>query len=122
MIATAPPPPRPEPLVVDTARVAIGAVSATNGVPVSSVRKVIDAGALTRCYRAALLAAGAKSGGEARLHLATDDQGYVTSASLGGGAPAGARSCIESVARGWHIANVDTGAAAADINLSFVPE
>jgi eukaryotic-like serine/threonine-protein kinase len=126
-VAAPPPAPQPAPAPApgadpEAARVVVGGVVTTAGVLASNVRAALGHAPFTRCYRDALRAGVPAPEATATLHLAIDDTGHVTSATLAGPAlPQAARSCIEAAARSLRINNVDTGDATADAALSFLP-
>ena len=127
--ATAAPLPEPAPVATaapafdaEAARVLVGGVSTTSGLPAAKVRSALNHAPFTRCYRDALRAGGAEAGGTVRLHLSIDDTGHVTSASASGtGFLPGAKACLESAARAVRVGDVDTGDATADVTLTLAP-
>jgi len=112
-------PPSAAPRPPGSAWVTIGGVSGERGVTPRSVTGAIT-GIMPRfveCYRSA--SPSSPGTGVGTLHLDTDGDGVVTSASAHQpAAPATAR-CIERVALGMQLAGVDTGEATADVSLSF---
>ncbi len=135
-IATPPPTPPPPPAIaapvpparptfsLTTARVDVGQARTNNAAASgSAISHAIApfAARFTDCYRAALAQATTASEVHGTLHLESDaDQGYITTARVGGGAPEAAARCIEKLARTVRL-DVDTGTANADVSLTFEP-
>jgi tRNA A-37 threonylcarbamoyl transferase component Bud32 len=116
-----PPPTAAPPTPVDlaTASIGIGAITTTNGVTQTQMRKAVGPLPFLKCYRDALKARGTAASGSATLSLSIDDTGHVTSAFLKGAdfLPA-MRGCIEGAARMAKV-DVDTGEANATVTLLF---
>jgi len=121
-VVTAPPPivVAPKPIDAANAHVTIDAVTATSGLPASSVRAALAHVPLTRCYREALVGRTTPARGTATLRLSIDDTGHIVGATLDGAKflPA-VRGCVESAAKSALVKNVDTGDASASVTLTF---
>ncbi len=76
----------PKPVVPSDGRVSWGVSAAGGGATAGNVGHALGrtAGAWQRCYQAALAATGARTTGNATLHLTCDDQGRVVGAKLAG--------------------------------------
>ncbi len=107
-----------------TARVELGHVRSNSAAATSnSVTRTLAPLVVrfTACYRKALAESTLRaSEAGANLHLESDDEGYVTMASVTGATPPGAARCIEAATRDVHF-NVDTGTANVDVGLTFKP-
>jgi serine/threonine protein kinase len=107
------------------AKVTIGAVHVT-GTAIASVRHEIDAAALTACYRSGLEGVTSKPPvSKMVLHLATDDAGKVSNATLRGGPPIPQKAgdCVMQSMIGKTIRGQgDTGPVSADVDLAFATE
>ena len=121
--ATAPKPPPtaapPTPVDLASASVGIGAISTTNGVTGTQMRKALAPLPFLKCYRDALKIKGSAASGNATMFLSIDDTGHVTAATLKGAdfLPS-MRGCIEGVGRMAKV-EVDTGEASATVTLAF---
>ena len=120
----APPPPAAPAFVPANAKVLIGTPSVNGGPSASSVRNAIHArhARIVACYHQALHREG-PTAGAGKLHIETDDAGFVTDAKFSG--PPSEKvggDCIAAAAKGIKIPNVDTGTASADIPLTFTLE
>ena len=74
------------------------------------------------CYRDALVSLGRAEGGAGTAHLEIDEDGIITSAQVRlPGALSPAASCFAGKLRGQRVNVPDTGAAAADISFTLVP-
>jgi serine/threonine protein kinase len=104
-----------------TARVIMGAATNITGATPRTVAAVIGPAAsrVTACYRTALPAMTGPWGGSGILHIETDESGRIISASVRGRFGGGLSPCIGGVVIGRQVPNVDTGAASADIPLTF---
>jgi hypothetical protein len=114
------PPAVAKPIDAANAKVTVGNVATTNGLPASSVRSALSHVPLTRCYREALAGRTTPARGTSTLRLAIDDTGHVIAATLDGAAflPT-VRACIENASKTMLVKNVDTGDASASVTLEF---
>jgi hypothetical protein len=130
-VTTAAPPPSaalPSPVraVFDAshAHVDWSVISAGGGATPSAVQRALSrkAGGWTLCYRSALEGRSERVAGSGVLHLTTDESGNVVDARIHGfDAMPGVKTCIVGQS-GVHVANVDTGDAWADVQLTFRAE
>jgi hypothetical protein len=105
----------------ERARVSWSVAGAGGGATPAAVERALVrvSGTWTQCYRTALGLRGERVEGSGVLHLATDEAGNVIGARLRGfDAMPGVQSCIANAAH-VRIDGVDTGAAWADVELSF---
>jgi serine/threonine protein kinase len=121
--APASPPPAAPPPAYDlgSARVEVGPAGNTVGVTSVSVSRTVTdaANALTACYRAVLPRLTGTVEGRGNLHIETDGAGVITDARLAWGTDPALAACVGRAIVGRRIANVDTGAASADVPLTF---
>jgi serine/threonine protein kinase len=99
-------------------------ISAGGGATAGAVQRALSrkAGGWTLCYRSALERRNERMDGAGVLHLTTDESGNVVGAQIHGfDAMPGVKTCIVGQA-GVHVANVDTGDAWADVQLTFRAE
>ncbi len=105
----------------DRAYVEVGMINA-EGVKERAVRGALHGLGLSRCYKSALHARGARSTGIATLNLSFDDSGLARSAILTGAdfLPGLAR-CVQEMASGLRIgkAQVDGSGGVAEVTLGF---